>query len=187
MCMNDQPFWRTKSLEEMNAGEWEALCDGCGRCCLNKLEDADTGAIAWTDVSCRLLDSQTCRCTNYPQRQALVPDCIPLTPETVRSLSWLPPTCGYRLVAEGRDLYWWHPLLSGDPETVHAAGISVRGRCVSEVFWPPESLPEILEDRIVRWPEKLPRGRRPGRHRTAGGEGALTADQPKSGRMDKCR
>ena len=125
--MADEPFWRVKRLEEMTGAEWESLCDGCGRCCLNKLEDEDTGEIAWTDVACRLLDGETCRCRDYANRQALVPDCIPLNPETVRSLTWLPPTCGYRLVEEGHDLYWWHPLVSGDPETVHEAGISVRG------------------------------------------------------------
>ena len=164
--MTDQPFWRTKSLEEMNAAEWESLCDGCGRCCLNKLEDEETGEIAWTDVGCRLLDGQSCRCTNYAARQEAVPECIPLTPEAVRSLSWLPPTCGYRLVSEGRDLYWWHPLVSGDPDTVHQAGISVRGRSVSEEFWPPET----LEQRIVRWPENVPRRRRRGVRRPASPE-----------------
>lgn len=154
--MSGEPFWRTKSLDEMNGAEWESLCDGCGRCCLNKLEDFDTAEIAWTDVGCRLLDAQTCRCVNYPGRQAEVPDCIPLTPETVRGLSWLPPTCGYRLVSEGRDLYWWHPLVSGDRETVHQAGISVRARIVSEADWPVET----LESRIVTWPEEVPRGSR---------------------------
>ena len=147
--MADQPFWRTKSLDEMSEAEWESLCDGCGRCCLNKLEDWDTGEISWTDIACRLLDGQTCRCTKYTSRQVLVPDCIPLTPDTVRSLTWLPPTCGYRLIAEGRDLYWWHPLVSGDPDTVHAAGISVRGRVAgSEDEF---SVRELL-DRIVDWP-----------------------------------
>jgi uncharacterized cysteine cluster protein YcgN (CxxCxxCC family) len=152
----DEPFWRTKSLDQMDNAEWESLCDGCGRCCLNKLEDADTGEIAWTDVACRLLDGETCRCTDYAARQAKVPDCIPLNPETVRSLGWLPPTCGYRLVAEGRDLYWWHPLVSGAPETVHQAGISVRGRTVSEADWPVED----LDSRIVTWPEEAPRAPR---------------------------
>jgi uncharacterized cysteine cluster protein YcgN (CxxCxxCC family) len=154
--VTDEPFWRTKSLEEMNKAEWESLCDGCGRCCLNKLEDVDSGAIAWTDVACRLLDGETCRCRDYPNRQDLVSDCILLTPESVRSLSWLPPTCGYRLVAEERDLYWWHPLVSGDPETVHQAGISVRGRTVDEETWPAET----LEERLVAWPGKVPRARR---------------------------
>ena len=158
----DEPFWRAKKLDEMDPAEWESLCDGCGRCCLNKLEDMDTGEIAWTDVACRLLDGQTCRCTSYADRQSFVPDCIPLDPGTVRELSWLPPTCAYRLVAEGRDLYWWHPLISGDADSVHAAGISVRGRTVSESDWPVET----LEERVVAWPGDLPRrSRRAGRAR----------------------
>lgn len=154
--MDDQPFWRVKALDEMNGAEWESLCDGCGRCCLNKLEDSDTGEIAWTDVACRLLDGGSCRCKDYAGRQREVPDCIPLTPETVRTLTWLPPTCGYRLVAEGRDLYWWHPLVSGEADSVHQAGISVRGRTVSEELWPLET----FEDRLVTWPEEIPRPRR---------------------------
>lgn len=154
--MDDQPFWRVKALDEMNRAEWESLCDGCGRCCLNKLEDSDTGEIAWTDVACRLLDGGSCRCKDYAGRQQEVPDCIPLTPETVRTLTWLPPTCGYRLVAEGRDLYWWHPLVSGEADSVHQAGISVRGRTVSEELWPVET----FEDRLVKWPEEIPRTRR---------------------------
>ena len=155
--MDDQPFLRTKSLEEMTDAEWESLCDGCGRCCLNKLEDIDTGEIAWTDVACTLLDGESCRCKNYPERQGRVPDCVQLTPESVRSLSWLPPTCAYRLVGEGRALYWWHPLVSGDAASVHAAGISVRGKTVSE-----DDVPlEMLEARSVAWPGKIPRRRKP--------------------------
>jgi len=147
------PFWRRKTLEEMTDAEWESLCDGCGRCCLNKLEDWDTGRIAWTNVACRLLDGDSCKCRDYPNRFATVPDCEQLTPEVVRSISWLPPTCGYRLVGEGRDLPWWHPLVSGDPDTVHAAGVSVRGRTVSE-----EGIPvEALEDHVVAWPGRPPR------------------------------
>ncbi len=142
-----EPYWRTKTLEEMTREEWEALCDGCARCCLLKLEDADTGEIAYTDIACRLLDSGTCRCTRYRQRLRLVPDCVDLTPERVRKLGWLPSTCAYRLLAEGRELAWWHPLVSGDPETVHRAGISVRGRVV------PERRGDDPEDRIVTWPE----------------------------------
>lgn len=144
----DEPFWRMKSLEEMTPGEWESLCDGCGRCCLHKLEDWDTGEIAWTDVACTLFDEGTCRCTDYTNRAARVPDCVQLTPEALRRLTWLPPTCAYRLVAEGQDLRWWHPLVSGDPETVHAAGISVRGRVVSEDGVPMEE----YEARLVDWP-----------------------------------
>jgi uncharacterized cysteine cluster protein YcgN (CxxCxxCC family) len=146
--MGEQPFWKTKTLAEMTGVEWESLCDGCGLCCLNKLEDWDTGEIAWTNVGCTLLDGESCRCKDYPNRQATVPDCIQLTPEEVETLSWLPPTCGYRLVRDGIDLYWWHPLVSGDPETVHQAGISVRGRTVSE----DDIDVEELEDYLVEWP-----------------------------------
>ena len=142
------PYWRHKTLEELTPGEWEALCDGCGRCCLNKLEDWDTGEIFWTDVACALLDTGACRCTNYSDRQSLMPDCVSLTPERVRTLAWLPPSCAYRLVAEGRELYWWHPLVSGDPETVHLAGASIRGRAVPE-----EGIAaDELEDHLADWP-----------------------------------
>jgi hypothetical protein len=151
----DEPFWRTKTLAELSQSEWESLCDGCGRCCLNKLEDWDTGEIDWTNVACRLFDGQSCRCSDYPNRHAKVPDCIGLTARNVPNLRWLPPTCGYRLVAEGRDLYWWHPLVSGDPETVHEAGISARGRTISEVGVAEEE----LEDHIVKWPGQVPRKR----------------------------
>ena len=155
--MDDSPFWRQKSLDEMSHAEWESLCDGCGRCCLNKLEDVDTGEIAWTDVACKLLDGESCRCKNYKHRRRFVPDCVQLTPESVRSLSWLPPTCAYRLVEEGRDLYWWHPLVSGDAASVHDAGISVRAKTVSETDFPLET----FEERIVAWPGKTPRTRKP--------------------------
>ena len=156
-CMDDQPFWRKKRLEEMSEAEWESLCDGCGRCCLNKLEDIDTGEIFWTDVACRLLDGESCRCKNYPKRRKLVPDCVQLTPKSVGKLSWLPPTCAYRLVDEGRELYWWHPLVSGDASSVHAAGISVSGKTVSE-----DDVPlEFLEARTVAWPGKIPRRKKP--------------------------
>jgi uncharacterized cysteine cluster protein YcgN (CxxCxxCC family) len=148
-----EPFWRVKPLEAMTAAEWESLCDGCGRCCLVKLEDEDTGEVAYTNVGCTLLDGDSCRCRDYDSRQARVPDCVRLTPDAVRTLSWLPPTCAYRLLAEGRDLPWWHPLLSGDPETVHGAGISVRDR----VAGPEEaySLEELLLQ-VVTWPKETP-------------------------------
>jgi len=145
---SERPFWETKTLDQMTAQEWESLCDGCARCCLNKLEDWDSGEIYWTNVACRLLDDGTCRCRDYENRTETVPDCIPLDPEAIRELTWLPPTCGYRLVGEGKPLYWWHPLVSGDPETVHQAGISVRGRTVSE-----DGLElEDLEKFLVAWP-----------------------------------
>ena len=123
-----EPFWKTKTLEEMSPAEWESLCDGCGKCCLSKLEDEDTGDIYFTTVGCRLLDAQACRCRDYANRTALVSDCVRLTPQNVRTLSWLPSTCAYKLIAEGRDLYWWHHLISGSTDTVHQAGISVRGK-----------------------------------------------------------
>ena len=146
-----RPFWRVKTLEDMSRREWESLCDGCARCCLVKLEDEDTEEIHNTDVGCTLLDAGTCRCRDYAHRQRQVADCVRLTPEAVRSLPWLPPTCAYRLVAEGRDLAWWHPLVSGDPNTVHEAGISVRGRVsgLEHEF----TLSEILA-RVVAWPNE---------------------------------
>ncbi len=129
------PFWRTKSLEEMTPTEWESLCDGCGRCCLVKLEDQETAEVHLTRIACRLLDHSTCRCSDYENRFQKVHDCIKIDAAKVREIDWLPATCGYRLVAEGRDLGWWHPLVSGTPETVHQAGVSVRGwaRCESKV------------------------------------------------------
>jgi len=145
-----EPYWRTKSLEEMTSAEWEALCDGCGRCCLNKLEDWDTGEIVFTSVACALLDAGTCRCRDYENRAAVVPDCVQLSPQAVRELTWLPATCAYRRLAEGRDLAWWHPLVSGDPTSVHKAGISVRGRVISE-----EGIAvEEYEAFVVEWPDE---------------------------------
>lgn len=142
------PFWKIKRLHEMTRQEWESLCDGCARCCLNKLEDWDTGEIAWTNVACGLLDQETCHCKDYENRADTVPDCIPLDADKIATLGWLPATCAYRLLSEGRELRWWHPLVSGDPETVHIAGISVRGRTVSEIGMPVED----YEDHIVTWP-----------------------------------
>lgn len=126
-------FWHRIPLSDLSRDEWEALCDGCGKCCLNKLEDEDTGEVALTRVACRLLDGESCRCSQYPIRHQFVPECIVLTPETlVKNMYWLPQTCAYRLRAEGRRLFDWHPLVSGDPDSVHRAGVSVRGITIPE-------------------------------------------------------
>jgi uncharacterized cysteine cluster protein YcgN (CxxCxxCC family) len=127
-----RPFWKTKTLDELSPAEWESLCDGCGRCCLIKLEDEDTGDLVYTRVACRLLDIGTCRCASYDDRQAHVPDCVQLTLEGAYELPWLPDTCAYRLLARGEDLPWWHPLVAGEAEAVHDAGISVRSFAVGE-------------------------------------------------------
>ena len=149
MPLMEKPFWKTKTLEAMSAQEWESLCDGCGKCCVSKLEDEDTGEIYFTSVACRLFNAETCRCCDYANRHALVSDCIGLTPQNVRTISWLPKTCGYRLVAEGRDLFPWHPLVSGDPDSVHKAGISMRGRVTaseSELEDPEDYFEHMLEE-----------------------------------------
>lgn len=130
--MASRPFWETKSLDEMTPREWESLCDGCGLCCLIRFEDEDTGEIIPTRVHCRLFDSESCACSNYAQRKRHVPDCIKLTPQNVDTLQWMPLSCAYRRVNEGRGLADWHPLISGDPESVHRAGVSIRGETVSE-------------------------------------------------------
>lgn len=148
------PFWRVKQLEAMSREEWESLCDGCGRCCLHKLRDEETGRLAFTTVACFLLDPATCRCKDYAHRRRRVPDCVSLTPAEVREVDWLPPSCAYRRLAEGKDLEWWHPLVSGDPETVHAAGVSVRGRAIDERTAGP------LEQHVAAWPGNPPRVRR---------------------------
>jgi uncharacterized cysteine cluster protein YcgN (CxxCxxCC family) len=144
--MPEAPFWDTIPLDQMTQAQWESLCDGCGRCCLHKLRDDDDGFLEWTNVSCRLLDTTTCRCSNYERRQEKVPDCVSLTPAALREIDWLPPSCAYRRVAEGRGLAWWHPLVSGDPATVHTSGASVRGRAVNERRAGP------LEHYITEWP-----------------------------------
>jgi len=138
--MVEIPFWKRKKLKEMSREEWESLCDGCARCCLVKLEDEDTGRIHCTSAACKLLDGKTCRCADYRNRNRRVPDCVRLTPENVGRLSWLPRTCAYRLLAEGKDLAWWHPLVSGRAETVREAGISVAGRTRSEELFDDDEL-----------------------------------------------
>jgi len=167
-----QPFWKTKTLAEMTREEWESLCDGCGRCCLHKLRDDDTGAVWWTNVSCRLLDTTACRCTHYAERRRLVPDCVRLTPQNLADIDWLPPTCAYRRLQEGQGLAWWHPLVSGDPDTVHQAGISVRGRALDERRAGP------LEHHLVEWPGRSPRPRRRTAAPGKGGPGAGSASTP---------
>lgn len=148
-------FWRGKTLAELTPEQWESLCDGCGRCCLVKLEDEDSGRILATDIACRLFDEGTCRCRDYENRSQSVPDCVRLTPEVVPQLRWLPPTCAYRLVANGKDLPWWHPLVSGRAETVVEAGVSVLGRTsgLEDDFDEEETV-----GRIVAWPQRWPRG-----------------------------
>lgn len=153
MTASDQPFWRTKRLEQLNSEEWEALCDGCGQCCLLKLEDVDTGDIHHTRLTCRLLDIGACRCTDYANRHREVADCVVMRPDNIDELSWLPATCAYRLVAEDKDLHWWHPLVSGRAETVHEAGVSVRSWARSEVGVPESRLDRyIVPDPAVQRP-----------------------------------
>ena len=149
------PFWKTKTLAEMTREEWESLCDGCGRCCLHKVRYEGTGELAFTNVACRLLDLDTARCSDYANRRRKVPDCVHLTPKDLEEIDWLPPSCGYRLVAEGKDLAWWHPLVSGDPATVHSAGVSIRGRALSE------KRAGMLEHHLADWPGKMPRPKQP--------------------------
>lgn len=142
-------FWRRFPLESLPRAEWEALCDGCGKCCLIKLEDADSGAIAYTSLACRLLDTATCRCGNYALRRQFVTDCVVLDRDSLEeALRWMPLTCAYRLVADGEDLPDWHPLVSGDPETVHAAGVSLRGRMTPEY----EVAEDDWEDYVLEHP-----------------------------------
>lgn len=123
--MADQVFWKRKSLQEMSQQEWESLCDGCGKCCLQKLEDEDDGTVYYTDIVCRYM-TDDCRCSEYEKRHELVPNCVWLKPSDVEDFFWLPATCAYRILAEGRDLPTWHPLVAGDPDIIHAVNISVK-------------------------------------------------------------
>jgi uncharacterized protein len=149
-----KPFWE-RSLDSLNRSEWEALCDGCGQCCLHKVEDDDTGDVYMTNVACKLLDLESARCCDYRDRRKYVPDCIRLTPRKVLTIPWLPETCAYRRRAEGLPLPEWHYLRSGDRDAVHQAGASVRGRAVSEdragpieqhIIWPPGMEPLEMEE-----------------------------------------
>ena len=151
--MPEKPFWQRKALSDMTEQEWESLCDGCGLCCLIRFEDEVTGEVIPTRVACRLLDGRLCRCSDYANRKSIVPDCIKLTPGNIEALSWMPKSCAYRRLYEGRPLASWHPLVSGDPESVHRAGVSIRGQTISEeTLADPEDAidyeaPDLLEDR----------------------------------------
>lgn len=140
------PFWKTTPLADMTTEQWESLCDGCGRCCLHKLRDDDTEELHYTSVACRLLDVKTCQCTDYPKRHRKVQDCVTLTPAMIPDLDWLPPDCAYKRLSDGLDLPAWHPLITGDPNTVITSGASAAGRCISE------RRAGALEDYIVDWP-----------------------------------
>ncbi|WP_303909196.1 YcgN family cysteine cluster protein [Thiohalomonas denitrificans] len=142
----EPPFWERKSLDSMDAAEWEAVCDGCARCCLHKLEDEDSGEVFYTQVVCRYLEQDTCSCGEYSDRHRLQPDCVVLTRKAVDDFFWLPATCAYRLLAEGQPLPSWHPLVSGDPESVHEAGVSVRSFAIPEAQLESE---DDLEDHII--------------------------------------
>ena len=140
-------FWEKFALDDLNDAEWEALCDGCGRCCLQKLEDQDSGVVHVTDLACAQLDTNNCRCKDYTNRQKIVPDCLNVRPLNDDKLRWLPASCAYRRLAEGRELAQWHPLISGDPNSVHQAGIGMAGRCVSEQLVPLHEWPR----RVLDW------------------------------------
>ena len=142
-------FWETVTLAKMTRAEWEALCDGCGKCCMNKLEDEDTGEVVLTNVACRLFDDATCQCSQYAIRHQFVPECIVLKPQTMdKNLYWMPETCAYKLLWQGKPLYAWHPLLSGTPDSVHAANVSMQGRTVPEF----EIDEDDWEDHIIEEP-----------------------------------
>lgn len=143
----NSPFWQEKSLTEMSPQEWESLCDGCAKCCLHKLEDEDTGEVFYTDVACRLLDLDSCQCSDYSDRLSRVPDCLKLTADNLGQHTWLPSTCAYRLLSEGKALPDWHPLISGSRASVMGSQVSIKGKAVPEKT----VLPDDLEDHIVHW------------------------------------
>ena len=145
--MAEKPFWQTVKLTDMTAAQWEAVCDGCAKCCLVKLQDEDSGEIVFTDIVCNLLDQQTCRCAHYAERTKLVPDCVKLTKDNLDKIDFMPPSCAYRLLHEGKDLPQWHPLVSGRADSVVEAGMSVKGRVMAEMAFDGDS-----EDRVVDWP-----------------------------------
>jgi uncharacterized cysteine cluster protein YcgN (CxxCxxCC family) len=142
-------WWNSTPLEELTHQQWEALCDGCAKCCLHKLEDDDTGEVFYTKVRCRHLDEDQCRCSDYANRSVMVPSCITLDRENVNSFDWLPGTCAYRLRAANQELPEWHPLVTGDAQSVHKANISIRGRALSDEFVHPDG----YEEHIITWVE----------------------------------
>ncbi len=146
MTDEGRPFWEVKTLREMTSEEWESLCDRCGRCCLAKIEDEDTGEFFYTNVACELFDIESCTCTDYEKRGNRIHDCRQLTPENIDETDWLPETCAYRRLNEGKTLDWWHPLISGDPGTVRQAGMLVSGKVVSEAHIHPDQLNEHIID-----------------------------------------
>ncbi len=148
-AVSGTPFWRDIPLGRMSREQWESLCDGCGRCCLQKFQDVKTGKVTYTWVACYLLDTRACRCSDYAHRTVLVPECLVLTPRQIPRLRWLPRSCAYRRLYEGRPLAQWHPLVSGDPQSVHQAGISVRDKAISEVVVHPDDVEFYAIDR--RW------------------------------------
>ena len=141
------PFWQTTPLADMDEAQWEAVCDGCAKCCLVKLQDEDTGELAFTNLACRQLDLGTCRCKNYPQRTQMVSDCVKLTKDNLAQIDFMPPSCANRLLNEGKGLPDWHPLVSGTPGSVVAAGMSVQGRVIPE-----GDGDEDVENHVVVWP-----------------------------------
>lgn len=143
-------FWETKSLKEMSKQEWESLCDGCARCCLHKLEDEDDGEVYYTAVVCRYLDHESCRCGDYENRHVNVPNCVELSPARVDEFHWLPTTCAYRRLAEGRGLADWHPLIAGSRNKMHAAGITVTDKVIDERHVHPDD----YETQIIHWVEQ---------------------------------
>ena len=142
-----KPFWETKTLLEMTHDEWESLCDGCGLCCLLKYQDDDMDDVMYTNIACRLLDDETCRCANYPERRKQVPDCAQMSPDNVPD--WMPDSCAYKLLKNGEELPEWHPLITGDPNSVHAAGVSVKGKVISEVFISVEEMEAQVQESIT--------------------------------------
>ena len=154
--MARQPFWKTKTLKEMTPTEWESLCDGCAKCCLVKLEDEETKELFFTGLHCKLLDGKTCRCSDYPNRKKYVPICVKLTPEIVETVDWLPESCAYRLVHEGKDLHDWHHLVCGDREEIHRRGWSARGKTVTEEGVDDED----AIDYVIDWFHAPPKKRR---------------------------